>query len=163
PALRRSGHAITARASSPHGPRRHQPLRRFRGQRLELEPPQGLHRPVGNERAQRHRMRSSLVRPVRINGSRVRGSLRATAGRLAGVFKDAHARHYLTRERTGLLRMLRETFWPPRAHDLETSEQSLTIDEMLMVLRDCEREPEFPEGKRPAEAESFRKRLYVLI
>src|SRR5438067_506877 len=82
---------------------------------------------------------------------------------LAGVFKDAHARHYLTRERTGLLRMLRETFWHPRGHDLETSEQSLTIEEMLTALRDWEREPEFPEGKRPAEAESFRKRLYVLI
>lgn len=55
---------------------------------------------------------------------------------LRRMFKDPFARRYLE-ENPRLHRSLREVFWGPRGHDLESSDQSLTIEGMLTVLKDC--------------------------
>ena len=81
---------------------------------------------------------------------------------LRDVFKNAHARRYI--ERDAVLRQQLETmFWLPRGHTLDTSDQSLTIEEMLTLLQDCEREERLPKRPVTGELEDFRKRLYILI
>jgi len=46
---------------------------------------------------------------------------------------------------------------------LESSDQSVTIEEMLTILRDWENEPNCKECPEPNLFTEFRKRLYVLI
>lgn len=81
---------------------------------------------------------------------------------LAGLFKDRHSRAYLAAD-PQLRQMLTDTFWSPRGHNLETSDKSLTIEEMLTALRDWEKEENVPEEKRPPDVEEMRRKLYVLI
>lgn len=79
------------------------------------------------------------------------------------IFTDRQAREYLS-ERGELHDLLQEVFWEPRGHDLETSKDSLTVEEMLTVLRDWEAEEgEVPDGLGLPDIERFRKELYVLI
>jgi len=81
---------------------------------------------------------------------------------LRGVFKDVNAQAYLRAD--PILRpKLEQFFWQPRGHSLQTSEQSLTIEEMLTLLRDWELEPSLQTRPTRAEFEDFRRRLYVLI
>ena len=56
-----------------------------------------------------------------------------------------------------------EIFWRPRGHDLESSDQSLNIEQMLTVLKDLEREPQVPDASRPQDVTAFRRGLLVLI
>lgn len=81
---------------------------------------------------------------------------------LASVFKDRQSRIYL-HQNPEILRMLEETFWRVRGHSLESSDQSLTVEEMLTTLRDWEQEPGLPAELRPANLPAFRRKLYVLI
>ena len=81
---------------------------------------------------------------------------------LRGVFKDVNAQAYL-RVDPILRPKLEQFFWQPRGHSLQTSEQSLTIEEMLTLLRDRELEPSLQTRPTQAEFEDFRRRLYVLI
>jgi len=80
---------------------------------------------------------------------------------LQSIFKDKQARRYLN-EDDWLLRKLDELFWNQRAADLETSDQSLTIEEMLTVLRDWEKEPD-ADSPGSDMLSRFRKSLYILI
>lgn len=81
---------------------------------------------------------------------------------LQGIFKDKWARQYL-REDIFLANKLQEIFWEPRGHALESSDQSVTIEEMLTMLRDWESEANCKQTLAPDFIEEFRKRLYVLI
>ena len=78
------------------------------------------------------------------------------------MFKDPHARRYL-KERADLLSQLNTVFWDTRGHGLETSEQSLSIEQMLTILRDWERESSLDEGLRPKNLPELRRGLLVLI
>ncbi len=81
---------------------------------------------------------------------------------LQGMFKDKWARQYLKQD-SFLAQKLDEIFWAPRGHTLESSDQSVTIEEMLTILRDWENEPNCKECPDPNLFAEFRKRLYVLI
>jgi hypothetical protein len=81
---------------------------------------------------------------------------------LAYMFNDSRAQTYL-KNTPKLLSMLRDMFWLPRGHDLESSAQSLNIEQMLTILKDLEREPAIPESSRPQDAAFFRRGLLVLI
>jgi hypothetical protein len=81
---------------------------------------------------------------------------------LRGIFKDRHARAFLTARRT-FNRRLNEIFWEPRGHTVDTSDQSLTIEEMLTILRDWEQEPTCCDGLDAATVAALRRNLYVLI
>ena len=61
-----------------------------------------------------------------------------------------------------LQQKLEQVFWQPR-HNLQTSDQSLTLEEMLTLLRNWEQEPGLKGRPTRAEFEGFRKRLNVLI
>ena len=83
---------------------------------------------------------------------------------LLHVFKDPYARRYIHRNRF-LFENLQEKFWRPRGHTVETSHLSLSIEEVLTVVRDFENQaystpPLFSDS---ADSERFRKSLYVLI
>jgi hypothetical protein len=79
---------------------------------------------------------------------------------LRSLFKNPEAQAYLLRER-GLHSWLQKVFWAPRGHSLATSERSVTIEEMLTIMRDWQ-----GEGKTAPSAEEFhemRRLLFVLI
>src|SRR6266576_311870 len=81
---------------------------------------------------------------------------------LRGVFKDPYAQLYLSIDNV-LRQRLEEIFWQPRGYTLQTSEQSLTIEEMLTILRDWEQEECLASRPNKDMLHDFRKRLYVLI
>jgi hypothetical protein len=81
---------------------------------------------------------------------------------LRRLFQDINARQYLN-ENVFLDNQLKDLFWEPRGHTLETSDQSLTIEDILTVLRDYEKQNyDAPLLTRP-DLEKFRKSLYILI
>ena len=81
---------------------------------------------------------------------------------LRNIFKDRHARAFLNARRT-FPKRLSEIFWAPRGHTVDTSDQSLSIEEMLTILRDWEQEPTCCEGLDANIASALRRNLYVLI
>jgi hypothetical protein len=81
---------------------------------------------------------------------------------LGHLFKDTQAKIYL-RNNSWLATHLNEIFWKPRGHDLNTSEKSLTVEEMLTILRDWELEKAVPARLNNEELARFRKSIYVLI
>ena len=81
---------------------------------------------------------------------------------LANVFKDLQARRHLRHDEF-LLNKLDEHFWGPRGHNLETSNQTLTVEEILTLVRDFEQWPYEIPALLGDETERFRKSLYVLI
>jgi hypothetical protein len=81
---------------------------------------------------------------------------------LADVFKDSQARQYL-QVNQNVKQMLQDTFWGPRGYGLKTSDQSLTIEDVLTILRDWEKEDRIKEEQRPQSLADFRRKLYVLI
>src|SRR5678810_826877 len=58
---------------------------------------------------------------------------------LRTMFKDRQARAYVD-SHDAFRVALERYFWTPRGHSLDSSEQSLTIEEMLTILRDWELE-----------------------
>jgi hypothetical protein len=82
---------------------------------------------------------------------------------LKGLFKERYARQHLQGD-AFLRNNLNNVFWRPRGHTLESSDESLTVEEMLTILRDWELETAAC-GKAPDGdfCNRFRKSLYVLI
>ena len=78
---------------------------------------------------------------------------------LRRIFKDPQAQLYL-KQNPQLHEQIQRVFWEPRGYNLQTSDQSLTIEEMLTILRDWEQE-NCPKPKEDFHA--FRQLLYVLI
>lgn len=81
---------------------------------------------------------------------------------LPNVFKDFWARRYLAKDEF-LLNKLNQHFWGPRGHNLETSNQTLTIEEILTLVRDFEQQPYEIPALLGEDTEQFRRSLYVLI
>lgn len=81
---------------------------------------------------------------------------------LRGLFKDVQARTHLRVDRQ-LQGYLNDLFWTPRGHTLETSEQSLTVEEMLTLIQDWEREEGLRERPDRNRCDDLKRRLYVLI
>jgi hypothetical protein len=81
---------------------------------------------------------------------------------LKNLFKDSQARSFL-KVRRKALKSLNDLFWVPRGHSIDTSDQSLSIEEMLTILRDWEQEPTCSETLDAEEAAYLRRVLYVVI
>ena len=79
---------------------------------------------------------------------------------LKGVFKDPSAFAYLRRDNK-LHDWIQRVFWEPRGHFYGSSDYSLTVEEMLTILRDWKREK--PDAPELAEFDDMLRRLYVLI
>jgi hypothetical protein len=78
---------------------------------------------------------------------------------LRTIFKDRFARKYLSQNQW-LYEHLNNFFWEPRGFSLEDSEESLTIEEMLTILRDID----YSRQQAPSpETQYFQKSLYILI
>lgn len=80
---------------------------------------------------------------------------------LRSVFKDRQAKRYLE-ENQDLHNLLRELFWDLRGCDIESSDKSLTVEEMLTVLRDWENEAS-GQCPHPDSVDRLRKGIYILI
>lgn len=80
---------------------------------------------------------------------------------LKGLFQNGQVRQYL-RQHPTLHSRLCEIFWNRRGHNLDSSDRSLTIEEMLTLLRDWEKDPG-PNRPDVSFAEDFRKSLYIVI
>ena len=79
---------------------------------------------------------------------------------LRSIFKNPEAAAYLTRDTT-LHGWLERVFWQPRGYSAATSDRSLTIEEMLTIIRDWQGEDkDAPDLK---DIDDIRRRLYVLI
>lgn len=81
---------------------------------------------------------------------------------LLHIFKDPYARRYLA-SHSVLLDTLQDMFWTPRGHSLESSEQSLSIEQMLTLLKDWENEAQLDDAAKPQNVANFRRSLYCLI
>jgi len=81
---------------------------------------------------------------------------------LRNIFKDRHARTFLAARRN-FNKRLNEIFWAPRGHTVDTSDESLTIEEMLTILRDWEQESTCSDSLDANTAIALRRNLYVLI
>jgi hypothetical protein len=82
---------------------------------------------------------------------------------LRHVFQDRQARAHLAAD--AFLRQKLETkIWKPRGIDLETSDEGLTVEEILTMIRDAEeQEYGWPRIIPAAQTEPFRRALYCLI
>jgi hypothetical protein len=81
---------------------------------------------------------------------------------LRHLFQDGNARRYLS-EDTFLDNQLQELFWAPCGATLETSHESLTVEDILTILRDSEKQSyDMPLLLGP-DLDQFRKSLYILI
>jgi hypothetical protein len=81
---------------------------------------------------------------------------------LIRVFQDSAARRYLQRD-TFLYEKLNELFWSPRGITLDTSHLSLSVEEILTLVRDYEFQAYGAPPLLGEEAERFKRSLYVLI
>ncbi len=81
---------------------------------------------------------------------------------LQNMFKDPRAVSYL-KGNAALTQMLNRLFWEPRGHTLASSEKSLSIEQMLTILKDWEKTEGVREESRPQNVSEFRRGLYVLI
>lgn len=79
---------------------------------------------------------------------------------LRGIFKNHEAAAYLNRDST-LHEWLQRVFWAPRGHSAATSDRSPTIEEMLTIIRDWQKEDTDAPDLR--NVDDIRRRLYVLI
>lgn len=81
---------------------------------------------------------------------------------LAQIFQDYSARRHL--ENDSFLRgKLLDLFWRPRGCDLTTSHLSLSVEEILTLVRDHEKQTYGAPQILEDESERFRRSLYVLI
>lgn len=81
---------------------------------------------------------------------------------LLRIFQDPQAREYLRRERF-LKQALDEHFWQPRGHTLATSHLSLSVEEILTVVRDYEHQAYGVESFLEPNSERFVRCLYIAI
>jgi hypothetical protein len=81
---------------------------------------------------------------------------------LARMFLDSHSHKYLGMN-PDLFEMLNDIFWRPRGYSIDTSDQSLNIEQMLTIIRDWEKEEGVQEKDKPQAVIRFKKGLYVLI
>lgn len=79
---------------------------------------------------------------------------------LRSIFKDIAATAYLKQD-TILHEWLQQVFWEPRGHSVTTSDRSLTIEEMLTIIRDWQGEDKGAEKLK--NIDDIKRRLYVLI
>jgi hypothetical protein len=81
---------------------------------------------------------------------------------LASLFKEPHARRHLAGD--ALLRdRLQNIFWGPRGCDLESSHLTVSVEDILTILRDYDAHtPPIP-SLLGADRDAFRRSLYVLI
>jgi hypothetical protein len=79
---------------------------------------------------------------------------------LRSIFKNPEAAAYLHQDTT-LHQWLQKVFWEPRGHSAATSDRSLTIEEMLTIIRDWQGENKDAPDLR--DVDDIRRRLYVLI
>jgi hypothetical protein len=79
---------------------------------------------------------------------------------LRSIFKDPAASLYLKRD-IKLHNWLQQVFWRPRGHNATTSDKSLTIEEMLTIIRDWQSEDK--EAADLKDVDDIRRRLYILI
>ena len=81
---------------------------------------------------------------------------------LLRVFQDPSARRHL-QDDPFLQQRLQRLFWEPRGHTVETSHLSLSVEEILTIVRDFEHQlygvPPILEG----EIDRFQRSMYVLI
>src|SRR3954451_1488369 len=82
---------------------------------------------------------------------------------LRNLFKDVHARRYLQQNRE-LRSQLDSLIWSPRGLDLEQSHLGLTVEDILTLIRDSERQQYgLPILLDTKTRDAFRKNLYALI
>ncbi len=81
---------------------------------------------------------------------------------LRDLFKDRHAREYLMQDEW-LHRNLKKIFWTPRGHNIDSSDKSLTVEEMLTILKDWENDPKLNNLINISALPKFKRHLYVLI
>jgi len=81
---------------------------------------------------------------------------------LRDIFKDPQARLQLRKD-TALHGTLQDVFWGPRGRDLESSNETLTVEDMLTITRDYELCPSGVVPPLLPDIADFRRRLYVLI
>jgi hypothetical protein len=81
---------------------------------------------------------------------------------LIRVFQDTAARRYLQKD-AFLYQKLNELFWSPRGMTLDTSHLSLSVEEILTLVRDYEFQAYGAPTLLGEEAERFKRSLYVLI
>ncbi|UCE53476.1 MAG: hypothetical protein JSV31_30260 [Desulfobacterales bacterium] len=81
---------------------------------------------------------------------------------LLRVFQDVFARRYLDRN-DFLLSNLHNLFWEPRGHTIETSNLSLSVEEILTIVRDYENQAYGAPPLLGEETERFKNALYVLV
>jgi hypothetical protein len=82
---------------------------------------------------------------------------------LRQLFKDAEARKYLAKN-VSIRETLEKIAWLPRGLTLEQSHLGLTVEEILTLVRDSERQDYgLPEILTRAERVEFQKGLYLLI
>jgi hypothetical protein len=79
---------------------------------------------------------------------------------LRSVFKDPSALAYLKRDKK-LHDWLQHVFWESRGHSCGSSDYSVTVEEMLTILRDWKREK--PDAADLQEFDDMLRRLYILI
>jgi NAD-dependent SIR2 family protein deacetylase len=79
---------------------------------------------------------------------------------LRSIFKNAEAAAYLRRDTT-LQTWLQRVFWEPRGYSAANSDRSLTIEEMLTIIRDWQGEDK--DAADLKDVDDIRRRLYVLI
>src|SRR5712664_2079618 len=80
---------------------------------------------------------------------------------LKSIFTNREAAAFLKKDAL-LSRWLQRVFWEPRGHSVLTSERSVTIEEMLTILRDWQREASVKQLDT-GELDDIRRRLYELI
>lgn len=81
---------------------------------------------------------------------------------LLRVFLDEAAKQHL-RGDTFLHEKLNELFWKPRGHTLRTSHRSISVEEILTLVRDYENQAYSAPPLLGDDTERFRRSLYVLI
>lgn len=81
---------------------------------------------------------------------------------LSTIFKDPSARQYLLGN-AKLKKLLEDVFWGPRGLNVETSDQGLTIEDMLTLLRDWAQDPSLGVSLPTETLLRFRQSLYQLI
>ncbi len=81
---------------------------------------------------------------------------------LRHIFKNVHARNHLQKDQF-LREKLKEIFWEPRGHSLESSHESLTVEDILTIVRDYENKKYDVPSPLEGNLDRFRRSLYVLI
>ncbi|MCH8911787.1 MAG: hypothetical protein IH867_13765 [Chloroflexi bacterium] len=82
---------------------------------------------------------------------------------LKEMFGDPHAQEYLLEVNRPLRSMLENIFWAPRGYGLATAANSLTVEQMLTILKDIEVNRDQVGSLLPSATRLVRRGLYSLI